>query len=482
LFLRGKDEPGPAPIAPESRPAPSSATDPAALASIQRERDAARALREASSFEKEAIASGKPDLAAIRERYRRVAEDFADTPDGRDAASHVAKLTTRIEEAAALAESERQAAESRAQAAADTAAQALVEAEGLAGSDRMSEALQTLRRARERVAGTEHQAALDARIAETLRRADERAGEVLAQAGRLEAEGGDFEKVLSEAAAAFAASPTGPDAAVEPAATRLRDALAAARQRRDVRVESDRRHDAVLVDRTRKDVHRALTGAFDPESALAAIDSARAGLRLEDSKAQLEGERAMVQAMARVRDRTVASIGADDGVRSAKVRLPGSPDRRKLVDHTIVRADAKGLTVRRGAAESAVPFASLSAIEAWDCLFADVVEKDPALRADAIEFLLFAGVPERALALVDALPDGDAKTALRARAQRERDAWAALAEVRDLAARAGSDDGALARLYRAVSRLVESFRDTRAYLLNRRPPAGDACASRPAGS
>jgi hypothetical protein len=148
-----------------------------------------------------------------------------------------------------------------------------------------------------------------------------------------------------------------------------------------------------------------------------------------------------------------------------------------------VKADAQGITVKRGPAESVVPFSSLTAVEAYDCIFADLVEKDPAMRADAIQLLVFLGLPERALQVAESLPEGPEKVELLKQIARERDAWALLSEVRDLAARAASDDAALLLLYRQVDRLIDGFRDTRAYLLNRRAPSPAAKpASRPAGS
>ena len=139
-----------------------------------------------------------------------------------------------------------------------------------------------------------------------------------------------------------------------------------------------------------------------------------------------------------------------------------------------LRADVKGVTVQRGAHGVGVPFACFSAAEAYELLFDDLVEKDASLKADAIEFLLFLGLADRALELAQGLPEARPRqTRARPRTRASRRPGRILSDVRDLAQRAQSDETALGRLYREVTRLIDEFADTRAYLLNRRsPPAG----------
>jgi hypothetical protein len=477
---RQKDDPRPAPVvAPDSRPETRSAGDAEALSAIERERDAARAAREASEFETEAIATGKPDLAAIRGRYHDVATRFPETPDGKQAAERVAALDAQIAEAAAAESRAAAEAESRRVRAKTVAANATQSAAAFEGSDAFSSALAVLKNGKTAVLGTEHEAALQSAMSSMLQRAEARAAKLLSDAGAAEAAGrpADAETLLADAVTAFGSGDAGMDPEIEPLATRLSEALAQARDRRTVKAREDAAHDATVVDRTRKDLYRALLAAFDPAAALGQLDAAKASLRLPPSAAAFDQDRAMIDAMGRLRDKFVASIPRDD--KGVKVKLPGSADRKRLVEATLLRADKTGLTIKKGGAEAAVPFASLSAAEAYDLLFADVVAKDASLKADAIECLLFLGMADRALELADDLPDGEAKKSALARISREKEAWGLLLEIRDLAQKAQADEGVLGRLYRDVTRLIAQFADTRAYLLHRRAPAAGEAASRP---
>jgi hypothetical protein len=478
FFTRPKPSDG-APVAPvvEPRAETRDSSDATAIASIERERDAARALREAGEFERQALAAGKPDLALVRDRYHQVAEAYGDTPDGRQAADHVATLNAQIAAAVARENEAREAAESRARAAKETAARALADAAALEKADRYSAAVQALRRARGDAAGTEHEAPLDDAITKTIARADARAAELVAAAAA--GAGPDREKALSDAAEAYGAADAGIEPEIEPFAAKLRSALEEARARRESQARADSASDALVVDRARKDLYRGVLGAFDPAAAIAGLDAARADLKLAASAEALARDRAMVEAMARLRDRFVASIPADEG-RAPKIKLPAANDRKRLLDHVLLKADPKGMTVKRGGAESIVPFSSLSAPEAWDLLFADLVEKDPAARADAVDFLLLLGLADRAAQVAQDLPDAEARQRALARIAREKEAWDILADVRELSQRAQTDDTVLGRLYREVTRLIEQFGDTRAYLLNRKPPGASRPASRPA--
>jgi serine/threonine protein kinase len=480
-----RDRPEERPVVPpvvESRPDTRSSLDVSALVSAQRERDAARAAREAIDFEKQAIASGKPDPVQIRRRYQDVATRFGDTPDGRQAAERVAAIDREIAEAAERVAAESRAAESRAAAAKAVVAAARGEAAEHESADRFSAALRALRRARTEVAGSGEQPGLEEAIRELGQRTEARANAIVADAGAAESEGrtADAEKLLADAAAAFVAGEAGADPNAQAAAARLQTGLEDLRDRVATRRTANAAHDAAALDRARKDAYRSLLMAFDTEAAVSGLEAARAGLKVPASAELISKDREMIDAMARLRDRWTASISGDDA-RGTRIKIPVGPDRKRLVDHTALRADAKGITVKRGAAEAVIPFGSLSASEAYDLLFSDLVEKDPSVKADAIEFLLFLGLADRALEVAQGLPEGDPRQRALARIGREQKAWAILADVRDLAQRAQSDETVLGRLYREVTRLIADFADTRAYLLHRRSPVAGRPDSRPKG-
>ncbi|HYC77129.1 MAG TPA: hypothetical protein VEI02_05815, partial [Planctomycetota bacterium] len=258
---------------------------------------------------------------------------------------------------------------------------------------------------------------------------------------------------------------------VDAAVRSLSDEAAAVRKRLAERRRVERAADVVTAFKARQSAGELLQRSFDLKAAETLLGEASAALKTPEFRAVLAAEVASLASAARVRDAWIASTKSAG--KEIKLKLPTGGDRRRLADFTLVAADEKGFTAKRGPSETAFPFSGFSAAEACDLLFKDVLEKNEALRVDALATLLLAGRADRALELAEQLPEGPVRTSLVDAARREAEGWRLLAEIRELAAKTETDDAYAVKLLRAVNRLLDEFQDTRASLIHRRdPPAG----------
>ncbi len=450
-----------------------STDDGSDLNSTEQEREAARvaflAVRDA---EDQAVAAGNADWPALRTRYQTVADSYARTAFGKNARERVTAIDKIVAANEAKAAALAAAAESRAAAVRGSIEKAKSAAETAAKEDRFADALAAVQKARREIGPGAEGAALD-QLTESLKKqaiarvtALGDSAKALEQAGKLD----DAEKLLRDAAAAFVGENTGTARQpFENGAAQLTTAAAGVRARGEERNRADMEHDRQLVFQTRKSVGTSLTHNFDPDQAKTALTQASNELRRADQKAAIAADLEALDAAIRLRTQWVEFLQAQIP-RGLKLKLPTSPDRKKTGDFTIVSVNSTGLVGKRGTGEMPFTFSSFTTVEFYDYFLKDWVEKNDATHADAAQLLMLGGAPDRALDLANTLKDPAVKDSLIGIAKREAEAAALLAEVRDLAQKATTDESVTGRLYRKVNRLLDEFGTTRTTLMNRRAP------------
>jgi pSer/pThr/pTyr-binding forkhead associated (FHA) protein len=440
---------------------------------VKRDADAKSALSDARLLHAEAEAKGAgADWSAVLAKYEDVAARFGETDSAEPARKAAEELKRRLEEELERKAAESRAAESRAVAARAAADGVRAAVEPLVKARSYGEALTALsdlkrRHAAEPEASAEIQrlqllAVASCKEAATAALADARAKEAAGQAD-------EAAKALDDAAKQFLGPNASPaTAAIDDAVKGLAAAAGDVRRRAEERRRADRAADAVAVFEARRAAGELLQRSSDLDGAERLLAEAEPRLRSDFGRAALRPDVAGVAAALRVRAAWLAAMRALP--KDAKLKLPSPSDRKRMQEYAFVAADDKGVTVKRGTAEVRFDLAALPLSDAYESLFKDHVEKSDALRRDVVELLLLAGRADRAVELAATLPEGPDRVATLARAERERDGWTLLAEVRDLTTKTAADESMAGKLLRAVTRLLEEFADTRACLLNRRDP------------
>jgi hypothetical protein len=467
--------PPPSPVAPSAADDAEKArlaADRAETERLRREADAKTALGEARVFDGEARASSRPDFEAVLAKYREVAEKHAGTEAAGIAAKAADEIAAKIADEAAKKAAESRAAESRRAEAAAAVAALRAEIEARIATGEYGSALTALADAR-RKAGDD--AAFEAEIRRLVEVAETsafaKAEALLAEARAAEAKGESESaaaKLSAEARRMVGEIASPATAKIDAAAKPLAEFASAMRKRAEEKRRADRAADAITVFEARRAAGELLQKSADVDAAAALLADGVARLRGDPSGSPLAADQALVAGAVRVREAWTKALQALP--KDAKIKLPSPSDRKRTQEYALVSADAKGVTVKRGPAEVRFDLTTFTLADAYDSLFKDVVEKQEALREDAARLLLLAGRAERAGELAQELPDSPAKEALVAAAAREAAGWTLLAEIRDLAQKAQTDESAAGKLLGKVNRLLEEFADTRASLLNRRDP------------